>query len=458
MLIEKTEELEIGVYLTALTRLERADEAGASHACRQLSKLQKLIRLRAMELYWTTSRLLRQSEAALFPAYVEERNRVPGWKKTDAPILAPESLPAGRPRLLLDMTSTLRSGKMTGIQRVVREIARNGWLMGAGLPVAIHNGRLFTYYSHPQIPETIEIEEGDVFLMLDASWNHTEEYLPILDRVRAKGGRSIVCLYDILPLIYPAAFPPALTQRFEEWLSRIVLPSDGVIADSRAAAESLRDYLAANGRTKHGLPLGWWRLGADFSGAATGAASERARSIAGGKPYFLSVGTIEPRKGYPVALDALDKLWDEGVDATYVIVGGKGWGMRQFERRVKHHPEFNKRLFWLDRAGDADLALLYRNARALVLASVAEGFGLPIVEAANYGAPVIATDIGVFREVAGDSARYFRLLDSESLAERMREALAKKPSPPKVAPMSWRDSASQLLHMARESGFQTRLD
>lgn len=458
MLIEKNEALEIDAYLAALTRLEHAAEDGASPFRRRLRNLQKLIRLRAMELYWTTSRLLRQSEAALFPAYVEKRNRVPSWKKTDTPTLAPESLPAGRPRLLLDMTSTLRSGKKTGIQRVVREIARNGWLMGAGLPVAIHRGRLFTYYGHPQIPETIEIEEGDVFLMLDASWNHTDEYLPILEQVKAKGGRNIVCLYDILPLIYPSAFPPALTHRFEEWLSRIVLPSDGVIADSRAAAESLRDYLEANGRTKRGLPLGWWRLGADFSGAATGEASERARNIAGGKPYFLGVGTIEPRKGYPVVLDALDKLWDEGADATYVIVGGKGWGMRQFERRAQRHPEFNKRLFWLDRAGDADLALLYRNARALVLASVAEGFGLPIVEAANYGVPVIATDIAVFREVAGDSARYFRLLDSESLAERMREALVEKPSPPEVAPTSWRDSAAQLLLMARESGFQTRLE
>ncbi|WP_457797048.1 glycosyltransferase family 4 protein [Methylocystis sp. S23] len=459
MLLEKTEELEISTYLTALTRLERADEAGASHACRQLTRLQKLIRLRAMELYWTISRLLRQGEALLLPGYVERRNRIPAWKKTDAPALVPEALPAGRPRLLLDMTSSLRSGKNTGIQRVVREIARNGWLMGAGLPVAIHNGRLFAYYSHPEIPETIAIDEGDVFLMLDASWNHTEEYLPILDAVKAKGGRNIVCLYDILPLIHPAAFPPALRQRFEEWLSHIVLRSDGVIADSRAAAESLRDYLAANGRTKPGMPLGWWRLGADFSGAAAGEASERAQGVvAGGKPYFLGVGTVEPRKGYPVALDALEKLWDAGVDATYVVVGGKGWGMRQFERRLKHHPEFNKRLFWFDHASDADLALLYRNARALVLASVAEGFGLPIVEAAHYGVPVIATDIAVFREVAGDSARYFQLLDSDSLVERMKEALGEKPAAPVVAPTSWRESAAQLLGMARDGGFQSRLD
>lgn len=458
MLVEITEAQEISVYLNALIRLERADEAGASHARRQLTRLRKLIHLRLMELYWTTSRLLRQAEAFLFPDYVERRNRVPAWKKTDSPTLAPERRPTGRPRLLLDMTSTLRSGKNTGIQRVVREIARNGWLMGAGLPVAIHNGRLFSYYGHPGTPETIEPEDGDIFLMLDASWNHTEEYLPILDVVKAKGGRNVVCLYDILPLVHPAAFPPALTQRFEGWLSQIVLRSDGVIADSRAAAESLRDYLAQNGQTKPGLPLGWWRLGADFSGADLGETSERACAIATGRPYFLGVGTIEPRKGYPVALDAMDSLWSAGVDAAYVIVGGKGWGMRQFERRLKHHPEFNKRLFWLDRASDADLALLYRNAHALVLASVAEGFGLPIVEAAHYGAPVIATDISVFREVAGDSASYFDLLDSDSLAARMREALAEKPAAPVVAPTSWRDSATQLLSMARDGIFQTRLD
>ncbi len=131
--------------------------------------------------------------------------------------------------------------------------------------------------------------------------------------------------------------------------------------------------------------------------------------------------------------------------------------MRQFELRMESHAEFNRRLVWLDKASDADLNLLYQNAHALVIASVAEGFGLPIVEAARYGTPVIATDIPVFREAAGDGATYFPVLNSNALAGRMKESLIERPLPPAITPMSWRDSATQLFAMARDGSYQTRL-
>jgi glycosyltransferase involved in cell wall biosynthesis len=452
------DEQKIRAYLDDLQELEAKEQARRAGGQSPLSRLRRLAKLRAMELYWTIGRAATNIGAFFFPDHIGPRAKNPKWRRRDISQTSVATAPKASPRLLLDMTSTLRSGKATGIQRVVREIARNAWEMGEGLPVAIHNGGLLPYYRHPEIGEPVAIEPGDVFVMLDASWNHVDEYPPILDSVKAKGGRSIVCLYDILPLTYPNAFPPSLQGRFQAWLDKIVLKSNGVIADSRAAAESLRDHLAARGVSASGLPLGWWRLGADFSNATQGALSSEVRTIAGEAPYFLAVGTMEPRKGYQVILEALEKLWAQGADARFVIVGGRGWGVSVLEARLRGHPEFNRRLFWLDRASDADLALLYRNARALVLASVAEGFGLPIVEAAHYGTPVIATDIAVFREVAGDSASYFTLLDSDSLAGRMKEALADKPEAPVVAPMSWRESATRLLGMARDGGFQSRLD
>jgi alpha-1,2-rhamnosyltransferase len=428
--------------------------AAREAAALETKGLEKFGRLKAQELYWTVSRLLRTLRVKLFPSSVA-RGGPPKWAR-----VASQAVPdvfTKRPRLLFDMTSALRSGKNTGIQRVVREIARHGWEMGLCIPVAIHEGALHLYYSNPGVAETIAIEAGDMFIMLDASWNHLDEYPPIIEEVKAKGGATILCLHDILPILYPAAFSPPIAQRFQEWMPKVVLTSDGVIANSRATAESLRDYLVASGQGKEGFPIGWWRLGDDFSGSGTGEASAQAQRIAHGRPYFLSVGTIEPRKGHPIVLDAMEKLWAEGLDAAYVIVGGKGWGMRHFERRLSRHPEFGKRLFWLANAGDADLALLYRHARALALASVAEGFGLPIVEAARSGTPVIATDIPVFREAAGETATYFPLLDSDALAARMREALIARPHPTTVAPMSWRDSAAQLLTMARDGSYQMRL-
>lgn len=444
-----TDDLAIRAYLAELTQAERdyLDSGGRTW---------RFVRQRLLELYWTASRIARKARAFVSRFFVSPRESAPAWKRADAPAQLSETTLALRPRLLLDITSTLRSGKNTGIQRVAREIARHGWELGA-LPVAIHDGRLMSYYRQAGAPEIVEIEDGDIFVMADASWNHLDEYPPILEEVRARGGAAIVCLYDILPLVYPAAFPPPITQRFEAWMQQIVLRSDGVIADSRVAAESLRDYISGKGAAP-AIPIGWWRLGADFSQAGAGEPSRLAKRIAGGKPYYLSVGTIEPRKGHSIVLDALDMLWAEGVDATYVLVGARGWGMRHFEKRIVRHPEYNRRLFWLDRAGDADLALLYRRARAVALASVAEGFGLPIVEAALYGTPVIATDIAVFREAAGDSAQYFRLLDRDSLAARLRAALIEKPRPPVVESLSWGQSAAQLLAMARNGAFQMLAD
>ncbi len=458
MVADERSKIEIAGYLRALNEQERIYQTGATPGERLYKRIRNLALLRVNELYWTLSRLLGSARQRLFPGYRARMNSRPAWA-SHRPETSPQAPPPSGPRLLLDMTSTLRSGKATGIQRVVREIARNAWEAGAGIPVAIHDGKLYAYYRHPEVPDIVDIEDGDVFLMLDATWNHTDEYPPILEVVKARRGRCVVCLYDILPLLYPNAFPPVLTGWFRDWLERIVLPSDGVVADSRAAAESLRDYLSANNFSRPGFPLGWWRLGADFSVASTGEPSEQAAQIAGGRrPYFLGVGTVEPRKGYALVLDALDRLWGEGLDFAYVIVGGRGWSMGHFENRLRRHPEFGRRLFWLQRAGDADLSLLYAHARALALASVAEGFGLPIVEAANYGAPVIATDIPVFREVAGDSARYFALLDADSLAAQLREALIEKPSPPVIDRLSWRDSTAQLIGIVRDNAFQTRLE
>ena len=88
--------------------------------------------------------------------------------------------------------------------------------------------------------------------------------------------------------------------------------------------------------------------------------------------------------------------------------------------------EFGRRLFWFDEVSDADVAYAYRHATSLIFASLSEGFGLPLVEAAKFGLPIIASDITVFREIAGDAASYFEALDAEFLAARLRESLAGK--------------------------------
>ena len=156
------------------------------------------------------------------------------------------------------------------------------------------------------------------------------------------------------------------------------------------------------------LRLGWQGLGADFSGGTEKPSREVVALCGEGAPLLLSVSTLEPRKGYPIALDAFDKLWREGVDVRYVIVGREGWMVSALKQRIFSHPEYRRRLFWLSNASDADLRHLYGCAHSLVFATIAEGFGLALVEAAYYGLPAIVTDIPVFREIAGDSVALFR--------------------------------------------------
>ena len=135
------------------------------------------------------------------------------------------------------------------------------------------------------------------------------------------------------------------------------------------------------------------------------------------------VGTIDLRKGYAQALAAFEALWAEGFDVKLVIVGQPSWNVETLVKRLMNHPESGRRLFWFGRADDMFLAALYKSCTVLLAASEAEGFGLPLVEAAQRGLPIIARDVPVFREIAGDNVFYFSGLTAEALADALKDWL-----------------------------------
>jgi glycosyltransferase involved in cell wall biosynthesis len=171
------------------------------------------------------------------------------------------------------------------------------------------------------------------------------------------------------------------------------------------------------------------------------------------------VGTIEPRKGYLQVLEAFTQLWRRGTDVNLIIVGREGWlGMPDVMRRdipetiyrLSKHSELNHRLFWLDGISDEYLEKLYVASTCLIAASYGEGFGLPLIEAAQHNLPIIARDIPVFREVAGDHAFYFSGSVEEVLAQSLKTWLAiyesgNHPRSDRLPRLQWKDSASSLL-------------
>ncbi|BGE85386.1 hypothetical protein Ms3S1_18220 [Methylosinus sp. 3S-1] len=359
-------------------------------------------------------------------------------------------------RLLIDMTNTIACDFVSGIQRVVRRLAAESTATGAGLPVVLEDGELYAC-AEGKRRDRVELAAGDKFIMADASWHDLRGCRKAMEHVSRRGGSNVLVLHDIHPLLYPGLFHPENVETFSTWFDSAAIASDALIAVSRSSAEEFLGYAIANGTSVNPeMRIGWSHPGADVDAETeAGASFEAAAICASATPFFLSVGTLEPKKGYPIALDAFERAWSSGVDARYVIVGRRGWNTRALERRILSHPEFGRRLFWFDRAGGADLAYLYRHAHRLVAASVAEGFGLPLIEAAHFGLPSIASDIPVFREVGGDAAVYFDVTDSASLSMRIREACVRRPAPVALPRRrSWREAATELFARIRNEDYQ----
>ena len=93
-------------------------------------------------------------------------------------------------------------------------------------------------------------------------------------------------------------------------------------------------------------------------------------------------------------------------------------------RRIQRHRELGKRLFWLNGISDAYLDEVYAASTCLLAPSEGEGFGLPLIEGARHKLPILARDLPVFREVAGDHAAYFSGLDPQDLATVIRDWLS----------------------------------
>jgi alpha-1,2-rhamnosyltransferase len=391
-----------------------------------------------------------------------------------APAVPAPGARVGPRRLLVDVTGTVKRDAGTGIQRVVKEVSRA--LHGGesfDLPafaVRCDNGGLYTAHDFVAslgcpapagADAEIVIEPGDRLLMLSDSWNAFEELAGVFQRIRAEGGEIVTCIFDLIPKLYPHACHEVTVPRYDAWLRKALLESDSFIAISRTVAEELAEFAQESGLPRRpGLKIGWFQCGSDFSPPASAEVRERVRAaVAGPAPVFLSVGTIEPRKGHRVALRAFEQLWAGGLDARLVFVGRRGWFEEAVCAQILGHAEFGRRLFWFDDAGDGELTYLYDHAAALVFASYAEGFGLPIVEAARRGRPVLCSDLPVFREVGGDGAAYFTVNDAGALAGCVRDFLAGEiaPDPSKVLRATWADAVRRIVSVIAAEDWSCRL-
>lgn len=175
-------------------------------------------------------------------------------------------------------------------------------------------------------------------------------------------------------------------------------------------------------------------------------------------PYFLFVGTVEPRKNLAVAIRALARLRTRGQACRLVVAGRLAWGASEVER-VREAEGVKDAVVLAGHVSDAELTALYRHAVCLVQPSLHEGFGYPIAEAMALGCPVVASNIPPHVEVLGDAGGYVSPHDVDGLTEELsrmlrdgefRSSLIAKAAE-RSQQFTWKRSAERTLDAYRDA-------
>jgi glycosyltransferase involved in cell wall biosynthesis len=370
--------------------------------------------------------------------------------------------PGRRVRWLVDVTHIAVKDLGTGVHRVVRSILRE-WLRrppeGVEIePIAFVEGRFHHAHDyarqligasvHGNLPgDLVAITGNEVYIGLD--W--TMESLPSSSSLLRTWWRAGVpmhfIVHDLLPVTMPDAFHPQSRERFTGWMRTIAGLGDVLHCVSRTTASEVTAWLSEH-RTGRTPVVTRFELGAETGAERTHGELDEVLDMAmSARPSLLMVGTVEPRKGHEQVLDAAELLWESGADFNLVIVGHRGWLVNELIERLQQHREKSKRLFWLDDADDGILEAVYERSTALVAASRGEGYGLPLIEAAQRGKAVIARSLPIFREVAGDYPSYFDTDSPEGLATHIARWLVDRPRPGSHPVWrTWKESATSLQH------------
>ena len=327
--------------------------------------------------------------------------------------------PAKSPKqLLVDISIISKNDAGTGIQRVVRGLLEE--LTSAPPPdflIRTIAGTRTKSYKYIDGGEII-VNSGDIFFGLDlASSAISFNYQQLADW-KKQGVTFHFILHDLLPLHHPEWFTKKGAKSFRRWLKAMLKLADNVFCFSKFVAEDFKkicnDLYSVDDLLAHIIPMAW-----DFSTIlhSTGfpADFDLVLSQINQRQTVLLVGTLEPRKGHNQALEAFETLWRVGKDCNLIIVGRPGWKTEKLQTALRSHAECGRRLFWFENASDEALLKLYAACNGVMITSLAEGFGLPLIEALWHGKPVLARDLPVFRERDQQGITYFSASNGHEL-------------------------------------------
>ena len=322
-----------------------------------------------------------------------------------------------------------------------------------------------------KLPRIVDFSEHDLVVMPDAYWTEMQAF-DAAQRARRDGATIVTLVYDLIPLTHPETVGTQRSRDFLEYFRQACLTADTLVAISKTVRDEVREaiprLLGSDNKSNTQSrceDVRSFRLGADVpstqplvdsSESVDSDIRELFDSEPNNKPYLM-VSMFDPRKNHRYVLDAFDSLWNKGLPLRLCLVGRKGNLCADVLSRIANHPELNHKLFVFHQAADSDLVFCYQNAAAAIMPSIAEGFGLPIVESIHLGCDTMASDIPVHREVGNSICQYFDIRDPNSLASMIIEhhekmtklgMSARRNTSSSHHVFTWRESAEELLALA----------
>jgi glycosyltransferase involved in cell wall biosynthesis len=267
------------------------------------------------------------------------------------------------------------------------------WLRSARALLALH-------------PRRVPANERSVpRVYVQASPHHLDREERVAAILRRERARFVCLVHDLIPIEFPEYARAGGAEQHRRRIATIVRHADGIVTNSAATRASLSPFVTRSGRS----PL----ISVAHLGVPTtqrGVAELACRD----RPYFVCVGTIEPRKNHLLLLNIWRRMAQSpagGDIPKLVLIGRRGWENEQIVDMLERCPALRGHVEEHGRLADREVGALIAGARALLMPSFAEGYGMPVTEALALGTPVICSDLPALREGGGNAPTYLDPLD-----------------------------------------------
>ena len=217
--------------------------------------------------------------------------------------------------------------------------------------------------------------------------------------IERNGVRAIHFVHDLIPLTHPQYCRVGEAEKHERRMANALASARGLVTNSRSTLNDLTAFANSRGIEMPPCAVAW---------IAGHSHREQCAPTAVGNPYFVTVGTIEGRKNHSTLIRVWKNLVKRLGERTplLVVIGARGWEAEETHRWLDQLGDLAGHVREIGSCGDQELSGWIAGARALLMPSFAEGFGLPVVEALGLGTPVIASDLPALREIAGGIPTY----------------------------------------------------